>query len=119
QLLNPTPSVVANLEFRRALIYGLDRQQMVDTLQAGMTSVAHTFLSPNQPQYAAIEARVPRYAYDPARASQMLDGLGYRRGPAWPGSTARGRAYRRTTSSAATIRATRTPSSMRSSTSTS
>jgi peptide/nickel transport system substrate-binding protein len=81
QLMSPTPAVVTSLEFRRALLHALDRQQMVDTLQAGMTSVAHTFLSPNQPQYAAIEARVPRYDYDPAKAAQMLEGLGYRKGP--------------------------------------
>ena len=37
QLLNPTPAIVASLDFRRALLYALDRQQMVDTLQAGMT----------------------------------------------------------------------------------
>jgi peptide/nickel transport system substrate-binding protein len=80
QLLNPTPAVVSSLDFRRALLYGLDRQAMVDTLQAGMTSVAHTYLYPNQSQYASIEARVPRYEYDPAKAAQMLEGLGYRKG---------------------------------------
>jgi peptide/nickel transport system substrate-binding protein len=80
QLLSPTPAVVANLDFRRAMIYALDRQAMVDNLQAGMTSVAHSFLYPNQPRYAAIEARIPRYGYDPARAAQMLEELGYRRG---------------------------------------
>ncbi len=80
QLLNPTPAVVTNLQFRRALLHAIDRQQMVDTLQFGLTSVAHSFLQPNQPQYREIEAQLPRYEYDPRRAEQMIADLGYTKG---------------------------------------
>jgi peptide/nickel transport system substrate-binding protein len=80
QLLNPTPSVVGNLQFRRALLHAVDRQQLVDVLQFGLTSVAHSFLHPNQPQNREIEAQLPRYEYDPRRAEQMIADLGYTRG---------------------------------------
>ena len=32
--INTDPPVIQNLQFRRALLYAMDRQQMVDTLQA-------------------------------------------------------------------------------------
>jgi ABC-type transport system substrate-binding protein len=44
-----------------------------------MVPVAHSYLSPNQPEYAEIEARIPHYEYDPRKASQMIEGLGYAR----------------------------------------
>lgn len=80
QLLNPTPPIVGDLRLRKALMHGLDRQEMVDTLQAAVVPVAHSFLSPNQPSYREIETGVVRYEYDARRAAQMIEGLGYARG---------------------------------------
>lgn len=81
QLLNPTPAILTQLPFRRALLHALDRQQMVDTLLQGTTTVAHSFLNANQTQYSAIEARLIRYEFDPRKAAQMIETLGYSRGP--------------------------------------
>lgn len=81
QFINANPPIVTNLQFRRALLHALDRQQMVDSLQFGLTEVAHSFLQPNQPQYREIEAQVMRYEYDPRRAEQMITELGYTRRP--------------------------------------
>lgn len=81
QLLNPNPPIVANLQFRRALYHAIDRQQMADTLMYGLTSVAHSFMDPNQPAYREIEARLIRYEYDPRKAREMIQALGYTRGP--------------------------------------
>jgi peptide/nickel transport system substrate-binding protein len=53
---------------------------MVDSIQSGMTSVADVFLDPADPEYRGVEAGVPRYPYDPARATQMIQELGYARG---------------------------------------
>jgi peptide/nickel transport system substrate-binding protein len=36
---------------------------------------------PNQPAYRDIEARLPRYDYDPRRTAQLVEGLGYTKGP--------------------------------------
>lgn len=77
QFINPNPPIIADLRFRRALLHALDRQEMAATLQAGYSSVAQTWLSPNQPQYEEIEARVPRYEFDARRAAGMIEALGY------------------------------------------
>jgi peptide/nickel transport system substrate-binding protein len=80
QYVNPTPSIVTSTELRRALLHGLDRQEMVDSLLYGVSSVAHSFLHANQPQYRDIEARLPCYDYDPRRALEIMQSLGYTRG---------------------------------------
>ena len=80
QFIDATPAVVTDLRFRRAMLYAIDRQEMADSLQAGIAPVAHTFMAPNQPEYAGIEGRVMKYEHDPARATRLLEELGYQRG---------------------------------------
>jgi peptide/nickel transport system substrate-binding protein len=80
QFIDPTPSVVTDLRFRRAMLYAIDRQELADSLQAGIAPVAETLMSPNQPEYAGIASRVMKYEYDPARTTRMLEELGYQRG---------------------------------------
>lgn len=80
QFVDPRPAVVADLQLRRALAHAIDRQELVDTLVAGMSPVPQSFLSPNQAAYRDIEAAVQRYEYDPRRAAQMLEAQGYRKG---------------------------------------
>lgn len=80
QLMNPTPPIVGDLRFRRALLNAVDREQMVETLQYGASAVAHSFLNPNQPRYREIDQGVIRYPYDPAGAAQVIESLGYSRG---------------------------------------
>jgi peptide/nickel transport system substrate-binding protein len=48
QFLNPNPPAVAKLEFRRALVHGMDRQQLVDTLMGGLVPVADSFINPKR-----------------------------------------------------------------------
>ncbi len=81
QLLTPSPEVVGDLDFRRALLHAIDRQQITDVLQAGLAPVAHTRIAPGQSESPAVERAVVRYEYDPAKAIQMIEGLGYARGP--------------------------------------
>jgi peptide/nickel transport system substrate-binding protein len=80
QHVNPNPAAVTDPTFRRALLHAIDRQQLVDTLMAGVTSVAHSYLSPDDPDYRDVESRVVRYEFDPRRSGQMIEGLGYTRG---------------------------------------
>lgn len=80
QFLNPNPPIMLNKNFRQALLHAIDRQQMVDTLGHGLTTVAHTILDPGQPQYREIEERVPKYEYDARKAAQMIEALGHTRG---------------------------------------
>jgi peptide/nickel transport system substrate-binding protein len=79
QFINPSPPVVADLIFRRALLHAVDRQQMSDVLQGGVSPVAHNPLIPG-PEARAVEASVVRYEHDPPRAAQLISGLGYARG---------------------------------------
>lgn len=80
QFLNPSPAIVGDERFRRALMHGVDRGEMAETLQAGLVPVAHTFIHPNDPEYREVESRIARYEYDPRRSSQMIEDLGYVRG---------------------------------------
>jgi peptide/nickel transport system substrate-binding protein len=81
QFINPNPAVITDVRFRRALMHAIDRQQLVDTLQFGLVPVAHSILSPGQTQYRDIEDRnVVRYEYDPRRAVQLIEEIGYTRG---------------------------------------
>lgn len=78
QFIDPVPAVQNNLQFRRALLHGIDRQEMVDTLMYGVSLVAHSFMDPGQPAYKDIEDRyVVRYEHDPRKAAQMIEDFGY------------------------------------------
>ena len=81
QFLNPNPAIVADVRFRRALMHALDRQTMVDTLQAGFGSVAHSLIPPEEPEFQGVERNVVRYEYDPRKASELVAQLGYVKGP--------------------------------------
>ncbi len=81
QLLNPDPPIVCDIVFRRAVLHALDRQSWVDTFMHGLTTVAHSYLNPREPEYRDIEPQIVKYEYDPRRAMQLIEGLGYHRGP--------------------------------------
>jgi peptide/nickel transport system substrate-binding protein len=81
QFLNSNPVVVGNVDFRRALLHAIDRQQIIDGLQAGIPPVGHGYLSPDDPDFRDTESAIVRYEYDPARARRLLEGLGYALGP--------------------------------------
>jgi len=80
QLLTPSPLIVANLDFRRALLYATDRQSLVDTLEGGLSQVADTHYTTSQPDFVDIQSYIVKYQYDPPRAVQMIQALGYTRG---------------------------------------
>jgi peptide/nickel transport system substrate-binding protein len=77
QFVGPEPAVVLNPQFRKALMYALDRQTMVDTLMMGLVLMAHGPLDVSSREFRATEASLVRYTYDPRRAGQMLQELGY------------------------------------------
>jgi peptide/nickel transport system substrate-binding protein len=80
QLRSPDPPVIGDVRFRRALLYALDRQTLADTLLPGMSGVAHSPIGPDQPWYEAIQPQVVKYEYDPGKARQNIEGLGYSQG---------------------------------------
>ena len=81
QYRDPTAPWVQDLRVRQALIHGLDREEFVQTLGFGLTSVAHYYIMPNDPLHRLAEERgVPRYPYDPARAERLFAESGWTRG---------------------------------------
>lgn len=62
------------VEVRQALLYGLDRQAVIDQVLGGQALVAD---SPIVPMLWAYDPAVRRYAYDPQRAIGLLDASGW------------------------------------------
>ncbi len=79
QHTDPNPAIVGNPIFRRALLYGLDRQGMADTIGYG-APVGHSLVFAGSAEYPAIASAIVRYDYDPRRAVDMIERLGYTRG---------------------------------------
>jgi peptide/nickel transport system substrate-binding protein len=80
QFLNPTPVIVGNVQFRRALLHALDRQQLADSLMAGLSQPAHSFIPPDDALFKEVESSTVRYEYDSRRATQLIEELGFVRG---------------------------------------
>lgn len=80
QFVNPSPAVMADIRFRRALIRAIDRNALAETFEAGLVSVAHSWLVPTLPEYEEMQRYVVRYDYDPRGAVQEIQELGYSRG---------------------------------------
>jgi peptide/nickel transport system substrate-binding protein len=77
QLAYSNPAVVADVQFRRALLHATDRQELVDTLVAGFSTVAHSILPAGRSDLTHVRQRAPIYEYDSRKAEQMIAGLGY------------------------------------------
>ena len=71
---NPNTPFFKDAAVRRALMYALDRQMLIDTVLKGQGMVAH---SPVMPNSWAYNPDVAQYAYDPALARQILDEAGW------------------------------------------
>jgi len=69
--------VLAHREVRQALAYATDRAGIIRYLLRGQARAASSLLPPN---HWAFDADVKQYDFDPARAEQLLDAAGYRRG---------------------------------------
>ncbi|HEY3118256.1 MAG TPA: ABC transporter substrate-binding protein [Chloroflexota bacterium] len=80
QALTPSPAVLGDVRFRRALLLALNRQEMSDSLQSGQAPVAHSFLEPTRSFYKDVESSIVKSNYDPRQAAQIIDGLGFQKG---------------------------------------
>lgn len=77
--LNPIddrPAIGACLDVRKAIAYGTDRQNMVDVIQKGKTSIQNTYVPAEHWAYPD-EASLTLYDYNPETAKQMLDAVGF------------------------------------------
>jgi peptide/nickel transport system substrate-binding protein len=63
-----------DIEVRKAIAYGLDRQSVVDNFYGGRGTVATQFMPPGLEGYAD---DVQQYEFDPDQAKQILEDAGY------------------------------------------
>lgn len=76
--VNNNKSYLRDTAVRQALYYGLDRQKIIDVKYKGYGQVANVFAAPTLWSYT--EDGVTKYNYDPAKAKQLLEGLGWKAG---------------------------------------
>ncbi len=70
--------LLKDVRVRRALLHGLNRQELVQTLFQGKQPVADTYLPPKHPGY---DDKVAKYEYDPDKARALLREAGFAPGP--------------------------------------
>jgi peptide/nickel transport system substrate-binding protein len=73
-LNSPDMPAFQDKEVRQALLFGLDRQALIDEAMGGEAVLAHT---PIVPRTWAHYEQVRHYAYDPAQARELLEGAGW------------------------------------------
>jgi len=75
QFVNPNPPILAHLQFRRALVHALNREELA-ALPGGLM-VPHGLLDPLVPEYEPSRPAIVHYDYDLRRSAQLLEELGY------------------------------------------
>lgn len=63
--------------FREALALGIDRKKIAETVTLGTGGTTESFLPENNPFY---DKSIGPVRYDPRKADELLDGLGFKRG---------------------------------------
>jgi peptide/nickel transport system substrate-binding protein len=79
QFVDPDPPILANIQFRRALLYALNRQELATTFARGLGMVPDSLYSPDQAEFPEVQSAAAKYDYDPRRAAQLLEGIGLTR----------------------------------------
>jgi len=64
---------------RQAFYQAIDRQGFADAVTLGLAPVADSWIAPNHPLRAQIEAAIPQFPYDVSRAQQLLTQAGWLR----------------------------------------
>lgn len=73
--LDGEPSFFDDVRIRQAVAFAINRQEIVDNVQAGKTRVMNTIVPEDHPAYPGNDA-LEQYAYNPDRANQLLDEAG-------------------------------------------
>src|SRR5207249_90578 len=82
QFRDPTLPWAQDLRVRQALLYGLNRDEIVESLLFGLVPRADYYVPPDEPLHQLAEQRgFPKYPYDLARAERLLADAGWTRGP--------------------------------------
>ncbi|MFE6995817.1 ABC transporter substrate-binding protein [Microbacterium sp. NPDC057659] len=76
--VNNKKPALASTEVRKALYYGLDRQQIIDAKYKGLGQVADVYAAPTQ--WSFTDKGVTKYEYNPKKAGKLLDEAGWKKG---------------------------------------
>jgi peptide/nickel transport system substrate-binding protein len=71
---------LTNRPVRHALYHAIDRQMLTDVMTQGLAPYADSYYAPNDAFRRDVEAHIPQYPFDPARASRLLEAEGWTRG---------------------------------------
>ena len=77
-MLNHDNEWLKDVRVRRALVHAINREELSTRLYYGKYRVAHAWVPE---RHEAFNPNVPKYAYDPARARQLLTEAGLTPGP--------------------------------------
>ncbi len=81
QFIDPNPVVLLDVRMRKALLYAINRQELADSLVGrDVSGVAHSILLTNEALFQDGEAAAVRYDYDPRRAADLIEQIGYAKG---------------------------------------
>lgn len=72
-VLNTTIKPLDDIRVRQALMYGINRQALIDGFFQGTKGAAYSVLTSSFPEYTE---DVPKYPYDPAKAKALLQQAG-------------------------------------------
>lgn len=64
---------------RRAIVHGIDRETLAQTVSVGLSGVAEIYLTPADPLYEQAQRVITKYPYDPNRALTLLQEAGWTR----------------------------------------
>jgi peptide/nickel transport system substrate-binding protein len=67
-----------DIRVRKAIMHAIDREAMVKSIVGEGARVLHTFCAPSM--FGCTDEGAPRYAYDPAKAKQLLAEAGFANG---------------------------------------
>jgi len=77
---NLSDPILQDIHVRRAIAYGTNRKQIVDSLLFGKTEIADSFLPSFHPYAQANKDKIIKYEYNKAKAEQELKDAGYVKG---------------------------------------
>jgi peptide/nickel transport system substrate-binding protein len=75
QLAQDRPDFFGDVRTRQAIAHCLDREQVVETVLAGLSAVPDSYLPPDHP---LADPEVTRYPFDPAAGAALLEQAGWR-----------------------------------------